>query len=287
MAICARRPCPHDALGTVRYRPNPPARFLRAAADSNAHLLLFSPGPGSVLHHESAPETVRNVLMVQLQIRIKRTNEVYKKKKKTQYPVLERAVRTFARRESFFLFKLQPKRWLQWVQAVTETHPSNSCQSNMRTENRGMEKESRKSHRNFTNTITQRRRGKKSRTWFPRTSETALRFLLLTQPLRFCFWRMLSLIRAWRTGEKCPLRYPPMFAKRRKLRYPNYRRFPPNLPFILRLVGVEIRHDGIVNHVCPPWQLCHAESECPLLVRRRPVSLSSISQPHLIHLPPI
>lgn len=37
---------------------------------------------GSVLHHESAPETVRDVLMVQLQIRIKRTNEVYKKKKK-------------------------------------------------------------------------------------------------------------------------------------------------------------------------------------------------------------
>lgn len=209
-------------------------------------------------------------------------------KNKSQYPVLERAVRIFARRESFFLFKLQSKRWLQWVQAVTEQHPSNSCQSNMRTENRGMGgKKSGKSYRNFTNTITQKRRRKKSRTWFPRTSETAPRFLLLTQPLRFCFWRMLSLIRAWRAGEKCPLRDPPMFVKRRKLRYPNYRRLPPNLPFILRLVGVEIRHDGIVNHAGPPWQLCHAESECPLLVRRRPVSLSSISQPHLIRLAPI
>lgn len=54
MAICARRPCPHDALGTVRYRPNPPARFLRAAADSNAHLLLFSPGPGCAIRFSSA-----------------------------------------------------------------------------------------------------------------------------------------------------------------------------------------------------------------------------------------
>lgn len=144
MAICARHPSPHDALGTDRYRPNPPARFLRAAADSNAHLLLF-PLPdlvalsGLVLHHESAPETVRNVANVQLQIS-KRTNEVWTNKNPPQYPVLERAIHVFARRESFFLFKLQPKRWLQWVQAVTEPHPSNSRQSNMRTENRGMEK---------------------------------------------------------------------------------------------------------------------------------------------------
>lgn len=169
------------------------------------------------------------------------------------------------------------------MQAVTEPHPSNSCQSNTRTENRGMGKKARKSYRNFTNTITQRRR-KKRRTWFPRTSETAFGFLLPTQPLRLCFWRMLSVIRAWRTGAKCPLRDPPIFVKRRKLRYPNYRRFSPNLPSILRLVGIEIQHYGIFNHVCPPWQLCHAESECPLLVRRRPESLSSISRPDLVHL---
>lgn len=80
MAICARRPSPHDALGADRYRPNPPARFLRAAADSNAHLLLFPlldlvALSGLVLHHESAPETVRNVANVQLQI-LRRTNEV-------------------------------------------------------------------------------------------------------------------------------------------------------------------------------------------------------------------
>lgn len=252
---------------------------------------FFSPGPGCAIRFSSAS---RKCTRDGAKCPYGATPDSNKKnqrglqKNKSQHPVLERAVRTFARRESFFLFKLQPKRWLQWVQAVTEPHPSNSCQSNMRTENRGMGK---KNHENPTATSQIRLHkggeGGKSRTWFPRTSETALRFLLLTQPLRFCFWRMLSLIRAWRTGEKCPLRYPPMFVKRPKLRYPNYRRFPPNLPFILRLVGVEIRHDGIVNHVCPPWQLCHAESECPLLVRRRPVSLSSISQPHLIYLAPI
>lgn len=164
MAICARRPCPHDALGTVRYRPNPPARFLRAAADSNAHLLLFSPGPGCAIRFSSASrKCTRNGAKCPYGATpdSNKKNQRGLQKKKNTISSLERAVRTFARRESFFLFKLQPKRWLQWVQAVTETHPSNSCQSNMRTENRGMEKESRKSHRNFTNTITQRRRGKK------------------------------------------------------------------------------------------------------------------------------
>lgn len=103
MAICARRPSPHDALGRGRYRPNPPAPFLRAAADSNAQMLLF-PLPdlvglsGLVLHHESAPEMVRNVA---------------KNNNPPQYPVLKRAVRVFARGESFFLFKFQPKRSLQ------------------------------------------------------------------------------------------------------------------------------------------------------------------------------
>lgn len=95
---------------------------------------------GLVLHHESAPQTGRNIANVQLQI-LTRASEVWKKNKNPpQNPVLECAIHAFARRESFFLFKLQPKRRLQWVQAVTEPHPSNSCQSNMRTENRGMDK---------------------------------------------------------------------------------------------------------------------------------------------------
>lgn len=242
MAICARYPSPHDALGTDRYRPNPPARFLRAAADSNAHLLLF-PLPdrvalsGLVLHHESAPETVRNVANVQLQIS-KRTNEVWTNKNPPQYPVLERAIHVFARRESFFLFKLQPKRWLQWVQAVTQPHPSNSRQSNMRTENRGMEKKKNPKTQNPTGTSQIRlHKGGKKRTWFPWTSEAALGFLLPTQPLRFCFWRMLSLIRAWRTARSARLVIHQCSWKDKKLRYPIYRRFPPNLPFILGLVG--------------------------------------------------
>lgn len=43
MAFSARHVSPHDALSTDRYRPNPLARSLRAAADSKAHLPPFSP----------------------------------------------------------------------------------------------------------------------------------------------------------------------------------------------------------------------------------------------------
>lgn len=43
MACGARHPSPHDALSTDRYRPNPLARSLRAAADSKAHLPFTLP----------------------------------------------------------------------------------------------------------------------------------------------------------------------------------------------------------------------------------------------------
>lgn len=54
MASSARHPSPHDALSTDRYRPNPLARSLRAAADSKAHLPFTLPDldvlSGVVLH---------------------------------------------------------------------------------------------------------------------------------------------------------------------------------------------------------------------------------------------
>lgn len=54
MASGARHPTPHDALSTDRYRPNPLARSLRAAADSKAHLPFTLPDldvlSGSDLH---------------------------------------------------------------------------------------------------------------------------------------------------------------------------------------------------------------------------------------------
>lgn len=46
MASGARHPSPHDALSSDRYRPNPLARFLRAAADSKAHLPFTLPDQG-------------------------------------------------------------------------------------------------------------------------------------------------------------------------------------------------------------------------------------------------
>lgn len=61
-------------------------------------------------------------------------------------------------------------------------------------------------------------------------------------------------------------------------RYPNYRRFSATAPFILDVVRFDIEHSAIVNHVWMPWQLCQAESECPLLARLRPTTFSKMVQ---------
>lgn len=81
MAFSARHPSPHDALSTDRYRPNPLARFLRAAADSKAHLPLSLPDldalSGLVLHHGSTTRNGANVIYLQLQIkRVKKKNPI-------------------------------------------------------------------------------------------------------------------------------------------------------------------------------------------------------------------
>lgn len=47
-ASSARRPSPHDALSTIRYRSNPLALSLRAAADSKAHLPFTLPDLGAL-----------------------------------------------------------------------------------------------------------------------------------------------------------------------------------------------------------------------------------------------
>lgn len=124
MAFSARHPSPHDALSTDRYRPNPLARFLRAAADSKAHLPLSLPDldalSGLVLHHGSTTRNGANVIYLQLQI--KRV-----KKKKIRFQ--NSPSMSLQEKESFSLLKLQPKRVLQWAQTLTKPHPSDSCQS--------------------------------------------------------------------------------------------------------------------------------------------------------------
>lgn len=109
MAICARRPSPHDALGTDRYRPNPPGRVLRAAAYSNAHLLLFSPGPGCAIRFSSASrKCTRNGAKCPYgatpDLRGEKRNQRGLKKyiHISQHPVLERAIRVFAEGIAFF-----------------------------------------------------------------------------------------------------------------------------------------------------------------------------------------
>lgn len=64
-------------------------------------------------------------------------------------------------------------------------------------------------------------------------SEAALGFFLPTQPLRFCFWRMLSLIRAWRTDEKC-LRYPSMCVERQRAQISKLSTLSSEFPFHFR-----------------------------------------------------
>lgn len=135
MAFSARHPSPHDALSTDRYRPNPLARSLRAAADSKAHLPLSLPDldalSGLVLHHESTRETGQMSFTC---------NSKLKGVVKNGNPISEPPFHVFARKESVFLLKLQPKRVLQWAQTLTEPHPSHSCQSYVRTEIRKSQK---------------------------------------------------------------------------------------------------------------------------------------------------
>lgn len=59
MASSARDPSRHDALHTDRYRPNPPVRSLRAAADSKAHLLSPLPDLDLFIRFSSASRTVQ------------------------------------------------------------------------------------------------------------------------------------------------------------------------------------------------------------------------------------
>lgn len=73
--------------------------------------------------------------------------------------------------------------------------------------------------------------------------------------------------------------YPQVSVKRcrrvsRRSRTSRYPPFCPNVPFAVAVACSGIQRDAVVNHVCMSKQLCQAESECPLLVRLRPVSSS-------------
>lgn len=151
----------------------------------------------------------------------------------------------------------------------------------MRTGNRGMggreRKKSRKSYRNFTNTITQR--GGMQELVFlnvwnsPRipSPNSAAAILFLKDALSHPRMAHRREVPAQLSTDVCE-----------KTESSAIQIIDAFLRISLSfsgLLGVEIQHNGIVNHVCPPWQLCHAESECPLLVRRRPLSLSSVSRP--------
>lgn len=104
-------------------------------------------------------------------------------------------------------------------------------------------------------------------------TQAALRFLSQMIPGESVLtYRALSLIRAWRTekssGSLSTSRVSP------SCYIPKYPPFCPDVRFGLVVARFEIQHDAVVNHVCVSKQLCQAESECPLLVRLRPVSLS-------------
>lgn len=166
-------------------------------------------------------------------------------------------------KESLSLLKLQPKRVLQWAQTLTKPHPSDSVLT---------------CARRFENPVTKLYKYvgmmQKMRLDFLQRIQTALGFLISSQPRRFCS-QGCSVSSAHGAQTKVTLSYPPDSVKRcqrvsRNSQLSKYPPFSPNIPFILDVARFEIQHDAVVNHVCMSRQLCQAESECPLLVRLRP-----------------
>lgn len=127
---------------------------------------------------------------------------------------------------------------------------------------------------NFTNTLAW---CKKKTALFQRSQAALIRFLSRVNPgvsSQGC-----SVCSAHGAQRKVTVGYPQVPVKRcqRVSRNSQISKYPllcPNVPLILVDARFEIQHDAVVNHVCMSRQLCQAESECPLLVRQRPMSLS-------------
>lgn len=169
-----------------------------------------------------------------------------------------------------FFFKLQPKRVLQWGQTITKPHPSNSCQSYMRTE---IPRKSRHKTSEIHGMMQ-----KNPRRNFPKESSSPLDSSPTSKPRRL-YSTGCSVWSAHGAQGKVTVGYPQVSVKRLQpvLRYRRISKHPPfcpNVPFILVVARFEMQHDAVVNHVCMSKQLCQAESECPLLARLRPMSLS-------------
>lgn len=100
-----------------------------------------------------------------------------------------------------------------------------------------------------------------------------------SKPRRLCFTGC-SVWSVHGAQRKVTVGYPQVSVKRcqrlsRSSHISRYPPFCPNVFFVVVVARFEIQHDAVVNHVCMSKQLCQAESECPLLVRLRPVSLGA------------
>lgn len=153
------------------------------------------------------------------------------------------------------------------MQIIPKPHPSKSCQSHTC---RFCEYPGKKKLHNYSDGVQ-----KNAGCNVPVDSASPQ---IPNKPLRLCSQR--CSVRSAHSAQESKARISPSRCKRCQRVSPDSQifKYPPFCePLILVVARFEMQHDAVVNHVYMSKQLCQAESECPLLVRERFRSSSSVA----------